>query len=223
VLASGSPRRAALLQQAGFAFEVVPSNVEERPPQALGPLRYVAWAAEAKAEAVAARVPGATVIGADTEVVLRGRIFGKPQDSAQAVAFLHALSGRTHQVYTAVHVIESRSGCRAHGISRTHVTMRDLTDQAIEAYVRTAEAQDKAGAYAIQGEGRHLVDSIQGPYDNVVGMPMRLLARLLASCGIPIAATNRGWTVRSRQITKASLAAGPVAPAGPDSPSPSSC
>lgn len=194
VLASKSPRRIALLQAAGIDIEVVPSEVDERPPRRLGPLRYVAWAARAKAEAVAARRPSAVVIGADTEVVLNGRIFGKPHDSQEASAFLRALSGRRHQVYTAVEVIDGRTGCRAAGISRTHVTMRELEAATIEAYVRFGEAQDKAGAYAIQGEGRTLVDSIQGPYDNVVGMPMRLLAKLLAACGVPVAATNRdGW------------------------------
>jgi septum formation protein len=87
-------------------------------------------------------------------------------------------------------VIDGRSGCQAHGISRTDVTMRDLSSSLIEAYVRTGEAQDKAGAYAIQGEGHRLVKSIRGPYDNVVGMPMRLLTRLLGECGIPLPLKN---------------------------------
>ena len=156
----------------------------------LGPLRFVAWAAAAKAEAVAAVAPGRVVVAADTEVVLDGRIFGKPKDRLEAAAFLRALSGRTHQVYTAVEVIDGRSGRRARGISRTHVTMRELSERAIAAYVRTGEAQDKAGAYAIQGEGHRLVASIRGPYDNVVGMPMRLLTRLLGECGIPVPAKN---------------------------------
>ena len=148
------------------------------------------WAAQAKAEAVASRHRGAVVVAADTEVVLDRRIFGKPSDRRQAADFLRALSGRTHLVYTAVHVIDGRSGCRAQGISRTYVTMRELSASAISAYVRSGEAQDKAGAYAIQGEGRRLVTSIRGPYDNVVGMPMRLLTRLLGECGIPLPLKN---------------------------------
>ena len=188
VLASSSPRRIELLTRWKIAFFAVPPGIEERPPAPLGPLRYVAWAAAAKAEAVAARVPGMVVIGADTEVVLRGRTFGKPRDREQAAEFLRALSGRTHQVYTALQVIDGRSGCRAQGISRTDVTMRDLEAATIAAYLRTGEAQDKAGAYAIQGEGRRLIASIRGPYDNVVGMPMRLLRRLLGECGIPVPA-----------------------------------
>ena len=188
VLASASPRRIEIMRRAGLDFRAEPSGIEERPPTRLGALKFVAWAAAAKAEAVSARMPAAIVIGADTEVVLEGRIFGKPVDDRQAQAFLQALSGRTHQVYTAVHVIDGRSGRQAHGISRTHVTVRELTPQTIADYVRSGEAQDKAGAYAIQGEGRRLVVSIRGPYDNVVGMPMRLLTRLLGQLGISVPA-----------------------------------
>jgi len=165
-------------------------DIDERPPVPLGPLRFVAWAANAKAEAVSARAAGHVVVAADTEVVLHGRIFGKPSDGAEAAAFLRVLSGKTHQVYTAVQVIDGRSGRRVQGVSRTHVTMRELSSGEIAAYVRTGEPQDKAGAYAIQGKGRRLIASIRGPYDNVVGMPMRLLTRLLGECGIPVPANN---------------------------------
>jgi septum formation protein len=190
VLASTSPRRIDILTRSGVAFDVVAPGIEERPPSPLGPLRYVAWAAAAKANAVASRTPGAVVVAADTEVVLDRRIYGKPHGRREAAAFLQSLSARRHQVYTAVHVIDGRSGCHAHGISRTDVTMRELSARVIEAYVRTGEAQDKAGAYAIQGEGQRLVKSIRGPYDNVVGMPMRLLTRLLGECGIPLPLKN---------------------------------
>lgn len=190
VLASTSPRRIEILAESGIAFRAVAPGVDERPPEPLGPLRYVAWAAAAKAHAVASRVPGTIVVAADTEVVLKGRIYGKPGDDRQAADFLRSLSGRRHQVYTAVHLIDGHSGCEAHGISRTDVTMRELSSSVIEAYVRTGEAQDKAGAYAIQGEGHRLVESIRGPYDNVVGMPMRLLTRLLGECGIPLPMNN---------------------------------
>ena len=169
----------------------------------LGPLRYVAWAAAAKATVVASRAPRAVVVAADTEVVRNGRIFGKPRDHREAAEFLRSLSGTTHQVYTAIHVIDGRTGREAHGISRTDVTMRELSDAKIAAYVRTGEPQDKAGAYAIQGEGRRLVRSIRGPYDNVVGMPMRLLTRLLGECGIPLPRTNPdGSTVTQKRNTR---------------------
>jgi septum formation protein len=190
ILASSSPRRAEILTRSGVRFRAVHPRVDERPPTPLGPLRYVAWAAALKASAVARRAPGAVVVGADTEVVRQGRIYGKPDDRKEAAAFLRSLSGKTHQVYTAIHVIDGRSGREAHGISRTDVTMRELSARQIEAYVRRGEPQDKAGAYAIQGEGRRLVRSIRGPYDNVVGMPMRLLTRLLGQCEIPLPRTN---------------------------------
>jgi len=190
----------------------VAPGVDERPPVPLGPLRYVAWAAAAKARAVARRRPGAIVIAADTEVVLDRRIYGKPGDRRQAAAFLRSLSGRRHQVYTAVHVIDGRSGCEASGISRTDVTMRELSSSLIQAYVRSGEAQDKAGAYAIQGEGHRLVKSIRGPYDNVVGMPMRLLTRLLGECGIPLPLKNPDGpkvTQKSRERARRQPAAQP--------------
>ena len=190
VLASSSARRVDILKRAGVRFRTMIPGIDERPPRPLGPVRFVLWAAEAKAEAVASRVEGAVVVAADTEVVLDRRIFGKPTNPRQAADFLRALSGRTHLVYTAVQIIDGSSGCRAQGISRTYVTMRELSDAAISAYVRSGEAQDKAGAYAIQGEGRRLVTSIRGPYDNVVGMPMRLLTRLLGECGIPLLVKN---------------------------------
>jgi septum formation protein len=191
VLASSSPRRTEILTRSGIPFRAVPPGISEEPPVPLGPLRYVAWAAAAKASAVAQRAPGTVIVAADTEVVRHGRIYGKPNDPGEAAAFLRSLSGRTHQVYTAMHVIDSRSGRQAHGFSRTDVTMRELSARQIAAYVRTGEAQDKAGAYAIQGEGRRLVKSIRGPYDNVVGMPMGLLRRLLAECGVPIPVNHR--------------------------------
>ncbi|HKV32166.1 MAG TPA: Maf family protein [Candidatus Dormibacteraeota bacterium] len=190
VLASTSSRRIDILARSGIAFRAVPPGIDERPPVPLGPLRYVTWAAAEKANAVARRLPGAVVVAADTEVVRDRRIYGKPGDRREAAAFLRSLSGRRHQVYTAVHVIDGRTGRRAHGISRTDVTMRELSPRVIAAYVRTGEAQDKAGAYAIQGKGQRLVESIRGPYDNVVGMPMRLLTRLLGECGIPLPLKN---------------------------------
>jgi septum formation protein len=213
ILASSSPRRAEILTRSGVRFRALHPGIDERPPAPLGPLRYVAWAASAKANAVAKQAPGTVVVAADTEVVRQGRIYGKPDDRRQAAAFLRSLSGKTHQVYTAVHVIDGRSGRQAHGISRTDVTMRELSAGQIERYVRTGEAQDKAGAYAIQGEGHRLVRSIRGPYDNVVGMPMRLLTRLLGECGIPLPLKNPDEpkvTEKSRKRSRRQPAAQPA-------------
>ena len=186
VLASSSPRRMEVLSRSGLRFDVVRPGIDEVPPVPMPPIRYVQWAAEAKARAVAKRVRNALVVGADTEVVLDGKVFGKPMDRLHARRMLRALSGRTHVVYTAIHVIDAASGDTTHGYSRTRVTLRRLSDRQIDAYVRTGEVQDKAGAYAIQARGRSLVRKIEGPFDNVVGMPMHLLRRLLREYGVSL-------------------------------------
>jgi septum formation protein len=213
VLASSSPRRIEILRRAGVRFRRLSPRVDEVPRSRLGPLRYVKWAAAQKAEAVAVRAPGAVVIAADTVVVLDGRVYGKPKDDLEAVAMLTALSGRRHQVYTAVHVIDGRRGSQAHGFSRTQVTMRELSASRVRAYVRGGEAQDKAGAYAIQGEGHRLIESIRGPYDNVVGMPMRLLIRLLGECGIRLSANTpdglQHYVTAQRRVPRSPLPVGP--------------
>jgi septum formation protein len=211
-----------MLRAAGIRFRAVDPLIDERPPVQLGPLRFAEWAAQAKASAVAGRYPNAVVVGADTVVALDGRTFGKPRDREQATEFLRALSGRTHQVYTAVFVIDGRRHRSAHGVSRTFVTMRELSERTIAGYVRTGEVQDKAGAYAIQGEGRRLVDSIRGPYDNVVGMPMRLIVKLLGECGIPVPAMNPDRSqhfvhegIQQRESTKVSESKRVMAPSAP--------
>lgn len=181
-----------VLSRIGLRFDVVRPGIDEVPPAPMPPLRYVQWAAESKARTVAKRVRNALVIGADTEVVLDGQVFGKPLDPPDARRMLRALSGRTHTVYTAIHLIDTGSGGDARGFSRTRVTLRRLSARQIDAYVRTGEVQDKAGAYAIQAGGRSLVRSIQGPFDNVVGMPVHLLRRLLRECGVkPPPSTRR--------------------------------
>jgi septum formation protein len=146
----------------------------------MSPLAEARRAARLKAEEIAGRFPDRIVVGADTVVALNGRSLGKPKDREHARDMLRHLSGQTHLVYTAVHVIDGRTGRQAAGFSRTFVTMRRLPDAQIDRYAGSQEVQDKAGAYAIQGEGARLVRAIRGPRDNVVGMPVTLLRRLLA-------------------------------------------
>jgi septum formation protein len=146
----------------------------------MSPLAEARRAARLKAEQIAGRFPGLVVVGADTVVALNGRSLGKPRDRAHAREILGQLSGRTHLVYTAVHVIDGRTGRQVGGYSRTFVSMRRVSPAQIDRYAASQEVQDKAGAYAIQGEGASLVRSIRGPRDNVVGMPVTLLRRLLA-------------------------------------------
>jgi septum formation protein len=188
ILASASPRRQQLLGSSGMPFSAVPAGIDERPPLPLSPLRLALWAAEAKARAVALRFPDAVILAADTVVALDGRAYGKPGDAAEARETLAALSGRTHLVYTAVAVIGANSSQPRTGFSRTFVTMRELSRNVITRYLDSGEPQDKAGAYAIQGEGRRLVRAFYGPFDNVVGMPMHLVLRLLRESGMTVPA-----------------------------------
>jgi septum formation protein len=188
VLASQSPRRQELLRILGVPFEVIPSSVDEAAaPVDLAPARLALWLAEQKAQDVAARYPGAFVIGADTIVVLADEVMGKPADPDDARRMLRALSGVTHRVITGIAV--RRAGPHPLLLSdvvETEVTFRLLTDNEIEAYLLTGEPMDKAGAYAIQGYGALLAAGIRGDYPNIVGLPVARLAELLRSVGFRI-------------------------------------
>lgn len=178
ILASGSPRRKELLEGTGLPFRVMVSDAEEISTSDASPADVAQQNARIKAEAVAAsQEPDAIVIGADTIVVLDGRIFGKPTDAADAARMLRELSGRTHQVITGVCVV--RDGASETFAEVTDVTFRQLDADEIEAYVATGEPLDKAGAYGIQGLGGKLVERIEGDYDNVVGLPVTRLQRAL--------------------------------------------
>ena len=178
VLASASPRRAALLAGAGRAFEVVPANVDERRQPAEPAREYVDRLARAKAAAVAGRHPGRIVIGADTVVVSGGTVLGKPRDADDAAGMLRRLSGRAHQVLTGVAV---RRGERCvSAVESTVVHFAALDDAQIAWYVGTGEPSDKAGAYGLQGSGARFVTRIEGSRSNVVGLPLDRLERLLA-------------------------------------------
>jgi septum formation protein len=181
ILASGSPQRRAILEQLGLAFTVAVSGVEEREQ---GPAEDVALEnARRKAHAVAgvgSRPPGKDVFLAfDTVVALGDRLYGKPADRAEAAATLRALAGRSHQVVSGICVIEEGSERAAAAV--TTVGFRALSEPAIEWYLDTGEWQDRAGGYAIQGRGAALVQSIDGDYLNVVGLPVATLLDLLPS------------------------------------------
>lgn len=164
-------------------FVAIDPAVDERPPRAFSPLQLARWAAAAKAEAVSRRHPDATVVAADTTVAFNGQAFGKPATEDQAKQMLRTLRGRTHCVYTAVAVINGPAQRRANGYSRSQVTMRKFSTQELEAYARSAEVRDKAGAYAIQGSGGRLVARVDGPLDTVIGLPRHLVRRLLKQVG----------------------------------------
>ena len=184
ILASSSPRRRELLQQIGVRFRIQVQAVDETPGAGEAPDAYVARLALAKARAVAALNSGSLVLGADTTVVLDNQLLVKPADDADARCMLRAMSGRTHEVLTAVALVQN-----AHEVVqvvRTAVTFCALTEAQIDAYIATGEPADKAGAYGIQGFGAVLVAGIHGSYSNVVGLPLTETAALLREFRIPI-------------------------------------
>lgn len=190
VLASRSPRRQELLAALGLAFTVDAAEVDESPLADEPAEAMVARLSRLKAAVVAARHPGALILAADTVVVLDGVVFGKPADEAEATAMLAALRGRTHLVHTAVTL--ACGGDRRTQLSTTAVTMRDYTDAEIAAYVATGDPLDKAGAYAIQHPAFAPVASWEGCYAGVVGLPLGLVAEMLAAAGVAVPADVAG-------------------------------
>jgi septum formation protein len=187
ILASASPRRAALLKQIGLPFRTHPSALGddgEAPLVGEGAEAYACRLARAKAEEVAARLRRGLVVGADTVVVSDDRLLGKPRDRDEAQAFLLSLAGRTHRVISGLAVVDGTTGQAEVGAAVTGVTMRPFDAREAAKYVATGEPMDKAGAYGIQGRGALLVEAIQGDYFNVVGLPLTLLAVLLGRFGI---------------------------------------
>jgi septum formation protein len=181
VLASASPRRAQLLEAAGFTFDVVPAEVDESMQPGETPDGHVRRLALSKARHVAAFRPDDLVLGADTEVNVDGLVLGKPRDDAEAVTILRRLSGRLHEVVTGVAVV--RGPREAVGLDRTLVHFSQLSEEDLAWYVASGEPFDKAGAYGIQGRASRFVDRIEGSYSNVVGLPVSLVVRLLREFG----------------------------------------
>lgn len=172
ILASKSPRRRYLLQQAGLLFSVIPSNIDESSVPTSLPETYVMALSEAKANFVSDKYPEKWVIGADTIVLEGGTILGKPCSKAEARTMLRRLSGRPHQVLTGYSICCKAKNRKFSETVKTDVLFKNLTDQEIEWYIHTEEPFDKAGSYAIQGLGTFLVKSINGSYTNVVGLPV---------------------------------------------------
>jgi septum formation protein len=177
LLASGSPRRAELLRAAGFDFDVHPADVDESLHPGETPDSYVRRVAEAKARAVREAAGDRAVLAADTVVVVRDRILGKPLDDGDAAAMLRRLSGRAHKVMTGLTLVRrERLDTR---LAVTIVQFAALSDEEIAWYVASGEPFDKAGAYAVQGLASRFVTRIEGSYSNVVGLPVALLYEML--------------------------------------------
>jgi septum formation protein len=184
ILASASPRRRVLLARLGLAFDVLASGVVETIESGISPPEAATALALAKARDIAARAGPAVVLGADTLVAVDGRALGKPASRDEARAMLRALRARAHEVITAVAVVEAPSGREAVETVVSRVVMRAYPDGEIDAYVATGEPDDKAGAYAVQGDGARLVAAVDGCYTNVVGLPVKTTARLLRAFGL---------------------------------------
>jgi len=189
-LASASPRRSALLKQIGIAHEVRPVDLDESANAGESPADYVMRLARAKAQALWSRLTGEQrlpILGSDTTVALGNDVLGKPQDREDGLRMLRALSGRTHQVYTAVALQHAR-GCEVR-LSVSDVTMKTLSEDEIAAYWETGEPADKAGAYGIQGQAALFIERIAGSYSGIVGLPLYETGELLRMIGITLERT----------------------------------
>ncbi len=188
ILASQSPRRRELLSQIGVCFDSFSADIDESVLAGETPVQYVNRLALLKARVVAADHPGVLVLGSDTAVVCDRQILGKPVDQADAIAMLQLLSGRRHQVMTAVALVQSTDAGERHWSLEvtTDVTFKTLTLDECQRYWDSGEPQDKAGGYGIQGLGAVFVERIEGSYSAVVGLPLQQTAALLQQQGVDI-------------------------------------
>jgi septum formation protein len=185
ILASASPRRRDLLAGLRARFHVVPSDVSETLLAGETPEAHVSRLALAKAMDVSKRILDLWVLGADTIVLIGGKILGKPSDRDEAQSMLSMLAGRTHEVYTGYAIVHARfPELKKVRYVTSQVHMRELSSREIADYVDTGEPMDKAGAYAIQGLGSGIVETVSGSYTNVVGLPLCEVARDLKDLGI---------------------------------------
>jgi len=186
-LASASPRRQELLRQLGIAFEVRPSGIAEIRAPGEGPQAYVRRVAAEKAQQVFQQAteqnwPRYPVLGADTEVVIDDEILGKPRDRAHAAVMLRRLSGRRHTVITALRLVTELG---EHGaVSESQVTFAALSESDVQDYLATGEADDKAGAYAIQGRAAGFIARLEGSFSGVMGLPLYELRETLKTAGL---------------------------------------
>lgn len=197
-LASQSPRRRELLSQAAFSFRVFPVKVSEIIDENLNPAEAASQIATTKVHACVEqnnelKHKGFLVLGADTMVVLGGNILGKPENFSQAQRYLRSLSGKTHCVITGFTLLETGSSKLWSGAELTEVSFRILSTKEIDEYIATGEPIDKAGAYAIQGDGGKFVSSFTGSKSNVIGLPLERLEKVLK---------DNGWNVRRREALK---------------------
>jgi septum formation protein len=184
VLASESTRRIDMLRSIGISFSIIPPDIDERKRKYELPKDYVLRVAYEKAHKVGNLFPDKWVIGADTAVVYKGRVLGKPKTDRDACDMLRRLRGHWHKVFTGYCVLNISRHIIYQDVAETKVFIKDLTDEEIAKYIKTTEPFDKAGSYAVQGKGGYMVKEIKGSYSNVVGLPMCEITEVLLSLGI---------------------------------------
>jgi septum formation protein len=177
VLASGSPRRAEILERAGWPHEIIVAGIDETVLPNEEPAAYVQRLARSKAEAVASRLSEGVVLGADTTVVVANQILGQPVDDADARRMLRLLNAKWHDVLTGVAVVRVGGETRV-GYQTTRVRFAEMSEQEIDWYIATREPFGKAGAYGIQGKASLFIEEIEGDYLNIMGLPIRLVYEL---------------------------------------------
>ncbi len=191
ILASASPRRRELLEQLGWRFDIIPGDHNETKISGEDPQQMVMRLAKLKGEKIAARFSDALVISSDTAVVLGREIFCKPKDADDALRMLVSLSGRSHHVYSGLALFwRGKILC---DFDRTQVVFRKMSQEFLENYIITGEPTGKAGAYAIQGRGSLMVQSIDGDYSTVVGLPLCLLGKMMEQLGFSL---SEMWEVQ---------------------------
>jgi len=186
ILASASPRRRDILNIAGLKFAVCESGYDEAVKPSMKPRDTARFLSRKKAEAVAHRYKNSIIIAADTFIVFRGKVLGKPITSREARKMLNLLNGKSHSVITGYSVIDTGTGKKISRSVETKVRFKKLTAREIDAYVATKEPLDKAGAYAIQGRGAVIVEKIDGDFFNIMGLPLCALADSLKEFGIQV-------------------------------------
>ena len=184
VLASESTRRVDILRTLGVSFSIMPPGIDERRKPYESPKDYVLRIAYEKARKVGDLFPDKWIIGADTVVVHKGKVLGKPKADEDAVAMLKRLRANWHKVYTGYCILNASKQIVYQDVAETKVFIKDLTDKEIAKYVGTSEPFDKAGSYAVQGRGGYMVKEIKGSYSNVVGLPICEITDALLSLGI---------------------------------------
>jgi septum formation protein len=188
ILASKSPRRKSILEQVGLKFSIVVSDFDEETIKFKTPQEMVKKLSFEKAKIVAAKNPKAVIIGADTTVIFKKEIIGKPRSKSDAIRILNLLSGNVHEIVTGFTVMEGKKSITGHVSSKAK--FKKLSDQEIKAYVATGEPMDKAGGYGIQDKGGLFIEEIEGDYFNVVGLPISAVAKALKEFGVEI---TKNW------------------------------